>query len=106
MSLRLSSSPAVAASMRPPFGCRPHDCPDSCSISRYRSIVYFCRREMLASPLKVCMPPAACQVDPEVSSLFSRSSTSLQPILARWYNTLAPTTPPPMTTALAEAFMR
>ncbi len=38
--------------------------PTAASISRYRSIVYFCRREMLASPLKVCMPPAACQVEP------------------------------------------
>ena len=68
-------------------------------------MVYFCSREMLASPLKVCMPPAACQVEPEVSSLFSSSSTSRQPIFARWYSTLAPTTPPPMTTALAELFI-
>ena len=68
--------------------------------------MYFCSREMLASPLNVCMPPAACHVEPDVSSLFSSSSTSVQPIRARWYRTLAPTTPPPMTTALAEAFIR
>jgi hypothetical protein len=46
-------------------------------------MVYFCSREMLASPLNVCMPPAACQVDPAASSLCSISSTSVQPIFAR-----------------------
>ena len=46
----------------------------------------------------VCMPPAACHVDPHVSSSRSRSSASVQPNFARWYNTEQPTTPPPMTT--------
>ena len=34
ISFRLSSSPGVAASISPPFGCSPQDCPESSSISR------------------------------------------------------------------------
>ncbi len=30
--------------------------------------MYFCSLATLGSPLIVCMPPAACQVEPEVSS--------------------------------------
>src|SRR6476660_6101702 len=50
------------------------------------------------------MPPAACHVDPAVSSRRSRSMTSVQPAFVRWSSTLAPTTPPPMTTAWADVF--
>jgi hypothetical protein len=35
------------------------------------------------SLLMVCMPPAACQVEPEVSSCRSISTTSRQPALVR-----------------------
>ena len=38
---------------------------------------------MFTSPLSVCMPPAACQVEPEVSSERSISTTSFQPSLVR-----------------------
>jgi hypothetical protein len=45
--------------------------------------------------------PAACHVVPEVSVFCSRSTTSLQPRLARWYAVLAPITPPPTMTTWA-----
>src|SRR5438874_12925042 len=67
-------------------------------------MVYCCSRATLGSPLRVCMPPAACQVEPQVSSPRSSSSTSFQPALVRWYRTLAPTTPPPITTTRASLF--
>src|SRR3984885_8673743 len=51
------------------------------------------------------MPPAACQVEPAVSSLRSTGTTSVQPSSVRWYRTEAPTTPPPMTTTCAEDFI-
>src|SRR2546427_7282909 len=41
--------------------------------------------------------PAACQVEPAVSSVRSISATSAQPFLVRGYSVLTPTTPPPMT---------
>ena len=50
-------------------------------------------RATFGSPLRVCIPPAACQVEPAVSSRRSSSTTSVQPALVRWYSTLAPTTP-------------
>src|ERR671911_696426 len=45
--------------------------------------------------------PAACQVEPAVSSVRSTSTTSDQPLCARWYSVLTPTTPPPITTTRA-----
>src|ERR1700733_13713137 len=60
-------------------------------------MVYCCSSATLGSPLMVCMPPAACHVEPEVSSALSISSTSFQPAFVRWYRTLTPTTPPPIT---------
>ena len=58
----------------------------------------------MGSPLRVCIPPAACQVEPAVSSRRSRRIASVQPAFVRWYRTLAPTTPPPMTTTWADDF--
>src|ERR1700722_14179601 len=49
--------------------------------------------------------PAACQGEPEVSSLFSINKVSEQPSRARWYNRLAPMMPPPTTTMRAFVFM-
>lgn len=46
----------------------------------------------------------ACQVDPAVSSVFSSSTTSFMPPLARWYAKLVPTHPPPMMTVSAVSF--
>src|SRR4029078_7905791 len=60
----------------------------------------------LGSPLSVCIPPAACHVEPAVSSRRSSSITSVQPAFVRWYSTLAPTTPPPMTTTCVCCFPR
>src|ERR1700751_3984556 len=84
----------------------PQSWPERCSISRYKLTVYCCSFATLGSPLSVCMPPAACQVEPAVSSLRSTSTTSVQPISVRWYRTEAPTTPPPMTTTCAEDFIQ
>ena len=39
---------------------------------------------MLVSAFRVWKPPAACQVEPEVSSERSMSITSLQPSRVRW----------------------
>ena len=67
--------------------------------------MYCWSRATFGSPLSVCMPPAACHVEPAVSSRRSRSITSVQPSLVRWYRTLAPTTPPPMTTTWVSRFI-
>src|SRR5512134_3455825 len=45
--------------------------------------------------------PAECQVEPQVSSPRSRTTTSFQPIFVRWYAMLQPPTPPPMMTTRA-----
>src|ERR1700687_5799059 len=49
--------------------------------------------------------PAACQVEPAVSSSRSSSTASVQPSRVRWYSALQPTAPPPMTTTRAWLFM-
>jgi len=48
-------------------------------------------------------PPAALHVDPHASSSFSTRTTSVTPDSARWNATLAPITPPPMTTTDARS---
>jgi hypothetical protein len=60
---------------------------------------------MFHEVLKVGQLPAACQVEPEVSSSRSTSTTSSQPSFTRWYSVLQPTTPPPITTTRAWVFM-
>ena len=89
---------SVSASISPPGRWIEQSWPEIRSISSYSWIVYCWSLETFGSPLRVCMPPAACQVEPAVSSRRSRSMTSVQPAFVRWYSTLAPTTPPPMTT--------
>src|ERR1700681_1807933 len=49
--------------------------------------------------------PAACQVEPAVSSSRSSSTASVHPSRVRWYSALQPTAPPPMTTTRAWLFM-
>ena len=71
----------VPARLTPPVMWMPHDCPDAASISRYSLIVYSCSFATFGSPFSVCMPPAACQVEPDVSSSRSTSTTSVQPAL-------------------------
>ena len=89
---------SVSASIRPPGRWIEQSWPEMRWISSYSWIVYCCSRATFGSPLSVCIPPAACHVEPAVSSRRSTSTTSVQPSLVRWYRTLAPTTPPPMTT--------
>src|SRR6185436_1298265 len=99
-SIRVSS----LASIRPPGRWIEQSWPDSRWIVSYSWIVYCWRRATLGSPLRVCIPPAACHVEPAVSSRRSSRIASVQPAFARWYRTLAPTTPPPMTTTWADDF--
>ena len=47
--------------------------------------------------------PAACQVEPLVSSACSSSTTSSKPSCARWYARLQPATPPPTIATLASS---
>src|SRR5262245_18319291 len=47
------------------------------------------------------MRPAACHVVPEVSRSRSRTTTSVQPMWARWYAAEQPMTPPPTITTRA-----
>src|SRR6266851_2118197 len=56
---------------------------------------------MVGDGLNCVTSPAAWHVDPLVSSPFSMRWTSRTPALARWYATLQPVMPPPMTTAPA-----
>src|SRR4029077_375622 len=69
----------------------------SCASLAYSSVEWRCSLRMLQDVEKFGQLPAACQVEPEVSSSRSSSTTSVQPSLVRWYSTLQPTAPPPMT---------
>ena len=55
--------------------------------------------------MKCPIRPAACQVEPEVSSPFSTSTESVQPSLTKWYKSPTPIAPPPITNTLACVFM-
>ena len=71
------------ASLRRRDGSR-HDRPVSASSFGYSSNEYRCSQVMVALAASAAVPPAACQVEPDVSSLRSRSRQSVQPALARW----------------------
>src|SRR6202165_862127 len=71
--------------------------------SSYSSMLYRRNRIMVADGLNCGARPSSGQVDPLVSSSFSTSTVSRQPAFARWYATLAPVMPPPMTTARARS---
>ena len=63
----------MSASIRPPGRWIEQSWPETRWISSYSWIVYCWSRATFGSPLSVCMPPAACQVEPAVSSRRSRS---------------------------------
>ena len=75
---------SVSASIRPPGRWMEQSWPETRSISSYSWIVYCWSFETFGSPLSVCIPPAACQVEPAVSSRRSSSITSVQPAFVRW----------------------
>src|SRR5256885_1278566 len=58
---------------------------------------------MVGDGLNWVTRPAAWQVEPLVSSPLSSSRVAFSPALARWYATLAPVMPPPITTAWARS---
>src|SRR5450432_1578756 len=93
------------ARRRPPTSCQPGSLPVSCRRSAYRPTEYIIIRVRLTDERRCQTRPAGCQVDPEVRSYCSTSTTSFQPSRARWYAMLAPPTPPPITTAWASLLM-
>ena len=82
-----------------PDGWNPADSPVSAgSTSRYRR-TDAARISMMVGLWEKCEHmPAACHVEPAVSSLFSRSTMSVQPRLVRWYASETPMMPPPTIT--------
>src|SRR4051794_6198235 len=56
---------------------------------------------MVDDGLNAVTRPAAWHVEPAVRTAFSTSRTSVQPARARWYATLQPVIPPPITTIRA-----
>ena len=81
---RKSIRTSVSASISPPGRWMEQSCPETRSISSYSWIVYCWSRATFGSPLSVCIPPAACHVEPAVSSRRSSSMTSVQPAFVRW----------------------
>ena len=77
----------------------------SAASSRKRSAEYFWTFITLQDPEKVGTLPAACHVEPLVSSSRSRRIASVQPRRARWYRVLTPAMPPPITTTRARSPM-
>ena len=61
----------------PPLMCSPTLWPLSSSTCGYSPIVYFCSAAMRVSLFMAWKPPAACQVEPAVSSSRSSSSVSV-----------------------------
>ena len=104
--LQAVESPCVAASMRPPLWMQPAGLAGQrLDLAVEVDGVFLQPRDI---GLAVERVHAAGRVPGRARREFAllEQSTSVQPIFARWYSTLAPTTPPPMTTALAEAFIR
>src|SRR3954471_9971311 len=56
---------------------------------------------MVEEGLNAVTRPAAWHVEPAVRTAFSMRRTSVQPASARWYATLQPVIPPPITTTRA-----
>src|SRR3954452_19093350 len=56
---------------------------------------------MVEEGLNAVTRPAAWHVEPAVRTAFSMKRTSVQPASARWYATLQPVIPPPITTTRA-----
>ena len=80
--------------------------PTSSESVRYRSTERIIIRVRLREPRSCPTRPAEWNVEPLVSSERSHRTTSLQPSLVSQYRIAVPPTPPPMTTARAELFMR
>ena len=89
------------ASRMPPDSTQPTGCSPCCSC-RYSSTEYMFIRVSVGSARSCPTSPAEWNVEPLVRSARSTSTTSVRPSSARWYATLAPPTPPPMTTTDAD----
>src|SRR5882672_7469457 len=94
----------LEARRSPPTSCQPGSLPVSRRRSAYRPTEYIIIRVRLTDDRSWPTSPAECQVDPDVRSYCS-TSTTFQPSRARWYAMLAPPTPPPITTAWASLLM-
>ena len=71
------------ARRNPPTSRQPVSMPVSFFRVRYRSVLYFIMRVRLKSERSWPTNPAECQVEPQVSSPRSSTTTSFQPILVR-----------------------
>ena len=70
-------------------------------MERYSSMLYWRNAIIVDDGLNAVTTPIAWQVEPAVSWAFSTRRTSCSPARARWYATLHPVIPPPMTTIRA-----
>ena len=66
-------------------------------------MLYFSSLLTFRLALNCVHSPAACQVEPLVSSPFSSSTTSVHPSSVRWYAREQPAMPPPMMTTRARS---
>src|SRR5436189_2911801 len=84
-----------------PTSCQEGSTPVSAASRRYSSTPYIIIFVSVTVERSWPTRPAEWNVEPDVSAARSTSTTSRQPSSARWYATLVPPTPPPMTTARA-----
>ena len=84
-----------------PAALRPADREPARLQLRYNSTEYMFIRVRVGSARSCPTRPAEWNVDPLVNSSRSRTTTSDSPSSARWNATLAPPTPPPITTTRA-----